>query len=497
MYSEFTALECAACDVIQILKQIEGLEHTKLSVIGGLALWHYLPDYRPTDNINFLTNISTSPSSVKKKLLERPNSPFVQRSQVLFYQSSGGREVQVDISPEWLSPYLPDSAQNLHEIPYGSVPYISRADLVVFKLDSSGLRSNPMKKERDARDAAALLDDQLRKLNGDHKEDDAAAAAGKRKNSSNSKTSPKPPTTPTPSNVLELNPKQQQVVEEALCDVAKCGTREKGWWSRYLGLESSSSSSGKSTDQEEEKDAAAAAPKGRQRPHASSDAAIYRPTTETWFYQRLDRAHVKVKRFHSFTGVGRSSSKPTAAIPKAEPQPPARPGVARAASYAGYSASTERWWRECGARGVHGTGVNGSGNVLSTPKTDNASYWGYASPVSTPGGGGGSPHISRSNSTTSNGSSSSGPAANRKARAGSTSADSGYGGSECGGDDINSSYGYSMLDGGKEDDGAGGYFAAKAGNSAGRLGTVTEHEVDDGPKACRPAPVKRSVTFSV
>ncbi|KAI0095448.1 hypothetical protein F4814DRAFT_457607 [Daldinia grandis] len=268
-------LEHAACDVIQNVKQIQDLRHARLSVIGGLALMHYLPEYRSTDNINFITNISTSPSSLKKRLLERPESPFFQRSQALFYKAPRGQEIRVDISPEWLSPYLPDSAIKVQDISSDEVPYISLTDLIVFKLDSSGLRSNPVKKERDAQDAAALVDFATHKKS------------------------------------LQLSEKQEQVVEEALCDVAKCGTKEKGWWEKRMGLTKNPAD-------------AEGTPYGRgrkqNRPHSKSDPSPSRslPTTNdpnaAWHYERLDHAHIR--RFNSLhssrsanrSGVPRPSS---------------------------------------------------------------------------------------------------------------------------------------------------------------------------------------------
>lgn len=72
-----------------------------------------------TQNINFITNISTSPGTLKKRLLRLPGSPFVQRAQVLFYTvPDTGREIRVDILPEWLvrfSLVLPSSP---HFFPY-------------------------------------------------------------------------------------------------------------------------------------------------------------------------------------------------------------------------------------------------------------------------------------------------------------------------------------------------------------------------------------------
>ena len=46
----FGELEHAAAEVIRHLKQVPGSRgDTRLAIIGGLALWHYLPDGRMTD----------------------------------------------------------------------------------------------------------------------------------------------------------------------------------------------------------------------------------------------------------------------------------------------------------------------------------------------------------------------------------------------------------------------------------------------------------------
>ncbi|KAI1454517.1 hypothetical protein F4805DRAFT_477576 [Annulohypoxylon moriforme] len=291
--ARFQELERAACDVIQNVKEIQDLRHARLSVIGGLALWHYLPEYRSTDNINFITNISTSPSSLKKRLLERPDSPFFQRSQALFYKCPNGEDVRIDISPEWLSPYLPESAVKVQDISQDEIPYISLTDLIVFKLDSSGLRSNPAKKERDACDAAALVD-----------------LACSRRGS------------------IDLSKKQEQVVEEALCDVAKCGTKEKCWWEKHMGLESKTLE----------------VPGGRSqqrqgRPHSKSDPSPSRTPVNNdpnaaWHYEKLDRAHIRqFKSMHSSRASG-------------------RPGMMRSASH----------------RMIRDTGL-----ILTQPKTTHAS----------------------------------------------------------------------------------------------------------------------------
>ncbi|KAI0838614.1 hypothetical protein F5Y06DRAFT_286980 [Hypoxylon sp. FL0890] len=287
--TRFQDLERAACDVIQHVKQIQDLRHTRLSVIGGLALWHYLPEYRTTDNVNFITNISTSPSSLKKRLLEQPNSPFFQRSQALFYKGQDGKEIRIDISPEWLSPYLPESAMKVQDISQDEIPYISLIDLIVFKLDSSGLRSNPAKKERDARDAAALVD----------------LAANKAP--------------------IRLSKKQEQVVEEALCDVATCGTKEKGWWEKHMSLEKTFTGRQKQT-----------------RPHSNSEPSpsqspMASDPNEAWHYERLDHTHIR--RFNSLHRSWSTSA--------------GRPRVARSASQ----------------RTIRDTGF-----TMTQPKTTHASF---------------------------------------------------------------------------------------------------------------------------
>lgn len=208
---------------------------------------------------------------MKKRLLERPDSPFFQRSQALYYKGPRDQEIRIDISPEWLvsnissdtqrfcsqlttlqGPYLPESATKVQDLSGDEIPYISLTDLIVFKLDSSGLRSNPVKKDRDACDAAALVDF-------------AAHDGG-----------------------IQLSEKQEQVVEEALCDVGKCGTKEKGWWERNMGLDNDSLTT--------------PGEKRGRRPHSKSDPSPSReklsndPNT-AWHYEQLDHAHIR--RFNS------------------------------------------------------------------------------------------------------------------------------------------------------------------------------------------------------
>ncbi|GAP83292.1 hypothetical protein SAMD00023353_0403200 [Rosellinia necatrix] len=150
-------LEDAACDVVQIIKQFQEFAQTRLAVCGGLALWHYLPDYRQTDNIDFITDLS-SLDLLRTRLLEHPNSPFMQNQQALFYCSPAGRAIQIKISTENLPDYLLDSTRVVHEIPYGEVPYIPLKGLIIIKLQSSWFQpTSPARRRRDTADAEALV----------------------------------------------------------------------------------------------------------------------------------------------------------------------------------------------------------------------------------------------------------------------------------------------------------------------------------------------------
>jgi len=93
---------------------------------------------------------------------------------------------------------MPSDAQRLSQIPAGTVPYISQTDLVVFKINSCGLRAQGSKKRTDAADAVALLQNM-----------------------------------PSP---LRLTAEQQAIVEPSIRDVVTHGTKTEDWWRHCLGL---------------------------------------------------------------------------------------------------------------------------------------------------------------------------------------------------------------------------------------------------------------------
>lgn len=98
------------------------------------------------------------------------------------------------------SPYLPSSAKKLRSIAEGEVPYISATDLIVFKINSCGMRAQASKKRLDAADARNLLEKQ------------------------------------TAYSALSLTSAQRVVVESGIADVVEHGTKSEAWWRAKLGL---------------------------------------------------------------------------------------------------------------------------------------------------------------------------------------------------------------------------------------------------------------------
>ncbi|KIX02795.1 uncharacterized protein Z518_08737 [Rhinocladiella mackenziei CBS 650.93] len=196
-------LETAAADVIGILKDVSEYSDARVAVIGGLALWKYIPNGRTTEDIDFIVNIGNAPQRVKQRLLALPNSPFVQQAQFFYYKTPSGPHIQIDITPQWQSPYMPATAAKLRDLTAGAIPYISATDLVVFKMNSCGLRPQTSKKRTDAADAQALLE----KL--------------------------------TVQASLKLTNAQKAIVEPSVDDVVAHGTKTMMWWREHLGLPTS------------------------------------------------------------------------------------------------------------------------------------------------------------------------------------------------------------------------------------------------------------------
>ncbi|KAF4627030.1 hypothetical protein G7Y89_g11129 [Cudoniella acicularis] len=195
-----TELETAASDVIQILKTVPEFASARVAVIGGLALWKYMPRGRTTEDVDLIINLDNAPNGVKNILLSLYSTVFVQRAQYFFYKSPNGNLIQIDICASWQSPYLPPAAKVVSTIVDGVVPYISPVDLIVFKINSCGLRAENTKRRRDAADAAVLLDEE------------------------------------TQSGPLNLTAQQKSTVEMGLIDVVNVSGKSENWWKQRLGL---------------------------------------------------------------------------------------------------------------------------------------------------------------------------------------------------------------------------------------------------------------------
>lgn len=209
----FEEMEKAACCLLQIIRDTPELgKATKVAIAGSMAMQKHLPNYTQdgaAQSIDLIINSATSASLLRKKLLQHPMSPLVESNQLLYYQPSSAKTgspcartpgIEVRITPEMLCPFLPGAAKFVHDITPspGHLPYVSLVDLIVFKMDSCGLRDSTQGKQQEARDAAALLE-----------------AA-------------------TQHCALELNEDQARVVEECLADVLRHSASDKGWWQARL-----------------------------------------------------------------------------------------------------------------------------------------------------------------------------------------------------------------------------------------------------------------------
>ncbi|KAG5804175.1 hypothetical protein H9Q74_011371 [Fusarium xylarioides] len=198
----FAQLEQAALHIIRLIADIPGLDNTKLAVIGDLAVAKYLSRQNRIASIDLVISKSSSPGRVKKEIVGHPISPLVEKSGTILYRHTSGWEIEVKLIPDWLSPYLPDSAKRVRDVTNeATLPYTSLEDLIIFKMDACGLHENDNSKRRDACDAAALLE-----LASEH-------------------------------GALRLDEDKTERAEEALGDMVEFSDeKDKGWWQRCLGM---------------------------------------------------------------------------------------------------------------------------------------------------------------------------------------------------------------------------------------------------------------------
>lgn len=153
-----------------------------------------------TQSIDLIVSKSSSPGRVRKEIVGHPMSPLVEKSGAVYYRHTSGWEMEVKLIPDWLCPYLPAAARPVRD-DSEALPYVSLEDLIVFKVDACGLHERVTSKQREADDAAALLD-----LASKH----------------------------TP---LKLNDDKMDRIEQALSDLVQFSTpdHDKSWWQRSLG----------------------------------------------------------------------------------------------------------------------------------------------------------------------------------------------------------------------------------------------------------------------
>ncbi|KAI3180282.1 hypothetical protein DTO046C5_1518 [Penicillium roqueforti] len=196
----FAKLEVAAGAVIDILKTMPEFSNSRIAVIGGLGLWNYLRRYRTTEDVDFLITVQGAPKAVKDRLLAMPSSQFQQQAQLFFYKGVGGKSIQIDITPDWQSPYVPSAAVPISAARSNALPYISELDLLVFKINCCGLRPTPAKKLRDTTDARTLAEDLYSRGS------------------------------------INLTSTQKIAILQGLDDIAQLSRRDKSWWVAKLAL---------------------------------------------------------------------------------------------------------------------------------------------------------------------------------------------------------------------------------------------------------------------
>lgn len=88
-----TQLETAAADVITLLKGIREYSNARIAVIGGLALWKYIPGGRTTEvfaNLSGLVLLSMMLNSLSSYMqsIIKPNYRSIQQQELRLYLES-------------------------------------------------------------------------------------------------------------------------------------------------------------------------------------------------------------------------------------------------------------------------------------------------------------------------------------------------------------------------------------------------------------------------
>ncbi|KAK4234268.1 hypothetical protein C8A03DRAFT_37958, partial [Achaetomium macrosporum] len=240
-------LEETARRVLRALRRIDNVKYSNLrvAVIGGLARMHYDPRGRVTEDVDFFVDIPGFSIPTELKTAIEALDGFSQTREVFYYayDTPEGKHVshKVDFIARNVCPYRPSAAQRIRDIPQGVIPYISRKDLVVFKIESCGVRKQTKQGLIDAIDAETLLS-----------------------------------MVKTP---LALTPQQQAIVEDRIEDVmSHCKHRPRWWWRKQLGLpeedEEDEEKEGREGDNEGDKEG------GKEGDEGSSEEDVEEDTEE-------------------------------------------------------------------------------------------------------------------------------------------------------------------------------------------------------------------------
>ncbi|KAF6807449.1 hypothetical protein CSOJ01_08178 [Colletotrichum sojae] len=200
MIPTLNELESAAVQVIIVLKGMSEFSQARIAVIGGLALWKYMPQGGTTEDVDLFNNIDSAPHGVKSKLLNLPNSPFVQQAQ-FFFLKHGSTLIQIDLTPAWqvipvhAGRRIGDQARagRSHPVHFACRPHRFQNTLLRFAAHAA-------KKRQDAADARNLLEIETR------------------------------------SSALSLTSAQRAAVEPGISDVVAHTETDEKWWRQRLGL---------------------------------------------------------------------------------------------------------------------------------------------------------------------------------------------------------------------------------------------------------------------
>ncbi|RJE26184.1 hypothetical protein PHISCL_01432 [Aspergillus sclerotialis] len=214
---QFRQLRNGASEVIRKLKRIPEFKSAKITIIGGLAVWNYLPNHRDTQvkkDVDFLVQLedgfhirlselpSGAPELFKSALSVHYPGQFEQLvNEFRFLPPARPRTtIPIDFTPAKLSPYVPNQAGRVIQADPNRLPFIGPLDLAIFKINCCGARRELSKTIRDVGDVEELV--RLLFHQG----------------------------------LIVLSPEQTKIVKERLPDVLPYSNFPEAWWRRALGI---------------------------------------------------------------------------------------------------------------------------------------------------------------------------------------------------------------------------------------------------------------------